>query len=148
LKQLIQFFTSYLCIDTGQVRDQTCPGHVGLINQGATCYLNSLVQALFHIPAFKKFMFQVDSTANVVSALRFLFARMQLSEDCAVSTKALTSAFGWSNADVFEQHDAQELLVSMADAMSQESSDLDDFFTKNFKGSVTGTLFIGIALTN
>jgi len=130
------------------VRDQTCPGHVGLINQGATCYLNSLVQALFHIPAFKKFMFQVDSTANVVSALRFLFARMQLSEDCAVSTKALTSAFGWSNADVFEQHDAQELLVSMADAMSQESSDLDDFFTKNFKGSVTGTLFIGIALTN
>ena len=112
---------------------------MGLINQGATCYLNSLIQALFHIPAFKKFVFNVESTAKVVCALRFLFARMQLSEDCAVSTKALTSAFGWSNADVFEQHDAQELLVSLADAMSQESSELDDFFTKHFKGSVSGT---------
>jgi hypothetical protein len=26
----------------------------------------------------------------------------------------------------------------MADALSQECSDLDDFFTKNFKGTMTG----------
>ena len=126
------------CVFVGQVRDQTCPGHVGLINQGATCYLNSLVQALYHIPSFKEFVLSVDSSAKIISALRLLFARMHLSEDCAVSTKDLTTAFGWSNADVFEQHDAQELLVSIADALSQESSDLDDFFTKNFKGSLTG----------
>lgn len=124
----------------GRVRDQTCPGHVGLLNQGATCYLNSLVQALFHIPAFREFTFQLDSSAKIISAVQSLFAHMQLSEDCAVSTKSLTSAFGWSNADVFEQHDAQELFVSMADAMSQESSDWDDFFTKQFKGSSSDVL--------
>ena len=78
------------------------------------------------------------SSTKVLSALRLLFARLHLSEDCAVSTKDLTSAFGWSSADVFEQHDAQELLVSMADAMGQESSELDDFFTQTFKGSLTG----------
>jgi len=27
---------------------------VGLKNQGATCYMNSLLQTLFHIPYFRK----------------------------------------------------------------------------------------------
>lgn len=29
-------------------------GYVGLKNQGATCYINSLLQTLFHIPYFRK----------------------------------------------------------------------------------------------
>jgi ubiquitin C-terminal hydrolase len=29
-------------------------GHVGLKNQGATCYMNSLLQTFFHIPYFRK----------------------------------------------------------------------------------------------
>lgn len=29
-------------------------GYVGLKNQGATCYMNSLLQFLFHIPYFRK----------------------------------------------------------------------------------------------
>ena len=29
-------------------------GFIGLKNQGATCYLNSLLQTLFHITAFRK----------------------------------------------------------------------------------------------
>ena len=27
---------------------------VGLLNQGATCYMNSLLQALYNIPAFRR----------------------------------------------------------------------------------------------
>lgn len=33
-------------------------GLSGLVNQGATCYLNSLVQALFHSPDFRKRVYE------------------------------------------------------------------------------------------
>ena len=29
-------------------------GYVGIKNQGATCYMNSLLQTLYHIPYFRK----------------------------------------------------------------------------------------------
>ncbi len=32
-------------------------GFVGLKNQGATCYMNSLLQTLYHIPYFRKVFF-------------------------------------------------------------------------------------------
>jgi ubiquitin carboxyl-terminal hydrolase 7 len=120
-------------------RSQDCPGHVGLMNQGATCYLNSLIQTLFHVPVFKNFILKSESTAKIATGLRKLFASLILSEDCAISTKDITTAFGWSNAEVFDQHDIQELFCSMTDALSQESSEMDAFLTENFKGSLIGT---------
>ena len=38
-----------------------------------------------------------------------LFARLQFSHREAVSTKALTTSFGWSGEDVGVQHDVHEL---------------------------------------
>lgn len=71
-----------------------------------------------------------------------------LSEDCAVSTKELTTAFGWSNADVFDQHDVQELFCSMTDALSQESPELENFFKDNFKGTQCGMAIAILTLRN
>lgn len=44
-------------------------GYVGLKNQGATCYMNSLLQTLYHIPYFRKVVigssiFIISSTLN------------------------------------------------------------------------------------
>ena len=63
---------------------------VGLLNQGATCYLNCLLQALYSDVTFCSNLFLSDSTNHVVEQIRLLFASICLSEHATVSTKALT----------------------------------------------------------
>ncbi|GAB4824573.1 CSN-associated deubiquitinating enzyme Ubp12 [Ancistrocladus abbreviatus] len=89
-------------------------GYVGLKNQGATCYMNSLLQTLFHIPYFRKAVYHMPTTENdmptasIPLALQSLFYKLQYSES-SVATKELTKSFGWDTYDAFMQHDVQEL---------------------------------------
>ncbi|GLU19083.1 hypothetical protein SLE2022_353500 [Rubroshorea leprosula] len=89
-------------------------GFVGLKNQGATCYMNSLLQTLFHIPYFRKAVYHMPTTENdmpsgsIPLALQSLFYKLQYS-DSSVATKELTKSFGWDTYDSFMQHDVQEL---------------------------------------
>jgi ubiquitin carboxyl-terminal hydrolase 7 len=39
-------------------------GYVGLKNQGATCYLNSLLQSLYFTNAFRKVRFRTSASAS------------------------------------------------------------------------------------
>jgi ubiquitin carboxyl-terminal hydrolase 7 len=39
-------------------------GYIGIRNQGATCYLNSLVQALYHIGDFRKSIFNLTKQSD------------------------------------------------------------------------------------
>ncbi|KAG6401642.1 hypothetical protein SASPL_138506 [Salvia splendens] len=89
-------------------------GYVGLKNQGATCYLNSLLQTLYHIPYFRKAVYHMPTTENDIPtgsiplALQSLFYKLQYN-DTSVATKELTKSFGWDTYDSFMQHDVQEL---------------------------------------
>ncbi|CAN4126349.1 unnamed protein product [Withania somnifera] len=89
-------------------------GCVGLKNQGATCYMNSLLQTLYHIPYFRKAVYHMPTTENdnpsgsIPLALQSLFYKLQYS-DTGVATKELTKSFGWDSYDSFMQHDVQEL---------------------------------------
>eukprot|EP00010_Vexillifera_abyssalis_P002515 CAMPEP_0201551132 /NCGR_PEP_ID=MMETSP0173_2-20130828/7361_1 /ASSEMBLY_ACC=CAM_ASM_000268 /TAXON_ID=218659 /ORGANISM="Vexillifera sp., Strain DIVA3 564/2" /LENGTH=1177 /DNA_ID=CAMNT_0047961315 /DNA_START=842 /DNA_END=4378 /DNA_ORIENTATION=- len=88
-------------------------GFVGLRNQGATCYLNSLMQGLYHIGAFRRSVHMIPTHKDNVKksvplALQRLFYRLSTSKD-ACTTKELTRSFGWSSYDSFKQHDVQEL---------------------------------------
>jgi ubiquitin carboxyl-terminal hydrolase 7 len=89
-------------------------GMVGLKNQGATCYLNSLLQSLYFTTAFRKAVYQIPTDveepprSNSAYALQRLFLQLQTSNN-AVATNELTASFGWDSRQIFEQQDVQEL---------------------------------------
>lgn len=94
-----------------KVADQYC----GIRNQGATCYMNSVLQSLFHLPIFRKLIYQIPLTncenpeKSIVWNLQRLFADLQTSNE-AVSTKKLTRAFGWNEDDVNLDQDTHEFI--------------------------------------
>mmetsp|Transcript_18165 Transcript_18165/g.59352 ORF Transcript_18165/g.59352 Transcript_18165/m.59352 type:complete len:1097 (+) Transcript_18165:86-3376(+) len=100
-------------------------GFIGLKNQGATCYMNSLLQSLFHISSFRKAVYHMPTTENDIPsksiplALQTLFYKIQFSEK-SVATKDLTRSFGWDTNQSFEQHDVQELNRVMCERLEEK----------------------------
>ncbi|XP_050394501.1 ubiquitin carboxyl-terminal hydrolase 7 isoform X1 [Patella vulgata] len=94
-------------------------GFVGLRNQGATCYMNSLLQTLFFTNKLRQAVYLMptegdDCTKSVALALQRVFYELQFS-DKPVGTKKLTRSFGWETLDSFMQHDVQELCRVLLD---------------------------------
>ncbi|KAH8418252.1 hypothetical protein KR222_007205, partial [Zaprionus bogoriensis] len=100
-------------------------GHVGLVNQAMTCYLNSLLQALFMTPEFRnalyRWEFDNDNEAkNIPYQLQKLFLNLQTSPKSSVETTDLTRSFGWDSTEAWQQHDIQELCRVMFDALEHK----------------------------
>lgn len=112
---------------------------VGLINQGATCYLNSLLQCLFYNLSFRVLILQAKPDSAILIALQELFAQLQLSSSSAVNTKDLVTAFGWARGQVFEQHDVHELFSLLLDALGNCSTALSTQLPDLFQGSISGS---------
>ena len=102
---------------------------VGLLNQGATCYMNSLLQTLYLSQEFRDYIFRWRYTPDrdgppdccIALQLQALFARLACSRCAAVSTKPLTHSFGWTGAEAFQQHDVQELNRVLFDALGRSN---------------------------
>ena len=74
-------------------------GFVGLTNQGATCYMNSLLQTLYFTSELRKAVYCMptendDPFKSVPYALQRVFYDLQFSEK-SVGTKKLTRSFGY-----------------------------------------------------
>eukprot|EP01083_Nonionella_stella_P132019 401327_1 len=97
----------------------------GLRNQGATCYLNALLQSLYWTREFRTRLFslteaQVNGKATITQ-LQKLFAALQTGKEYTIDTSALTDAFGWNSTDVCIQHDINELYNLLIDQIEIEN---------------------------
>lgn len=100
---------------------------VGLINQGATCYMNSMLQALFHLPAFRRIVYNMPTTGNdnpeksIPLNLQRLFCEMQFSKSQKpCSTESLTKSFGWGSQETWVQHDVEEFCRVLMDNLQMK----------------------------
>lgn len=99
-------------------------GYVGLKNQGATCYMNSLLQTMYFTNQLRKAVYKMpteadDSSKSVALALQRVFHDLQFL-DKPVGTKKLTKSFGWEALDSFMQHDVQEFLRVLLDKLESK----------------------------
>jgi ubiquitin carboxyl-terminal hydrolase 47 len=117
----------YEAISNWNFAEKSETGFAGLSNQGATCYLNSLLQTLFMTPEFRdclfKWRFNPTSDGDpkwcIPYQLQKLFAFLQLGERPTYETSQLMKSFGWTQTDAFEQHDIQELMRVLFEAMDK-----------------------------
>eukprot|EP01043_Picozoa_sp_COSAG02_P059785 COSAG02_NODE_7680_length_2897_cov_1.318084_2_plen_462_part_00 len=133
----------------GRAEDEAATGgYVGLANQGATCYLNSLLQTLFMTPEFTRelFRWRLDGqasaearTRSIPHQLQMLFARLLTSECRAISTVDLTKSFRWDGDQAFVQHDVQELCRLLFDALEEAFAGTADV-TRLFRGQLVDFL--------
>lgn len=99
-------------------------------------YMNSYLQTLFYLPAFRRAVYSlpveasqllellepsassstVVTTKDIPLALQHLFYTLDKSEK-ACNTLKLTQSFGWTAADSFQQHDVSR---PFADAMQPD----------------------------
>ena len=123
---------------------ETCKkitGFVGLINEGTTCYMNSLLQTLFLITSFRRAIYSIplsdSEEGKIPKALGKLFAGLQLSEK-PLSTQDLLRSFGWARDQWHEQQDVQEFSYKFSDTLekSMNGTPAQGTYTQLFKGQL------------
>lgn len=119
----------------------------GLSNQGATCYMNSLLQSLYMTPELRHQIYNWkydqrkhgDKSTCIPFQLQVLFGKLQVSKRPHVETKSLTKSFGWDMKESFQQHDVQEFCRVLFDAIEEsvKGTDSENMISSLYEGIMT-----------
>lgn len=127
-------------------RQAEASSYLGLENQGATCYLNGLLQSLFHIGRFREIVYSTtgeeDKNHSIISALQSVFYELEANHPLkkkAASSEPLTEAFGWDRSDVGVQHDVQEMNRLLIERLEEGDLDLKQLFCGSVENFISCT---------
>ncbi|CAD8154340.1 unnamed protein product [Paramecium pentaurelia] len=131
--------------------EKSSTGYVGLYNLGCICYMNSLLQQLYMVPAFREKLLQVEDKStgvleeNLLHQLKCLFLALKHSQKQYHNPKKFCHAFkdlDGNPTNIFEQMDVDEFCNLLMDRieLSIKSTSDEDLVKRNFGGVISNEI--------
>ncbi|CAD8075134.1 unnamed protein product [Paramecium sonneborni] len=133
--------------------EKSSTGYVGLYNLACICYMNSLLQQLYMVPAFRERLLRVEDKntciqeENLLHQLKCLFLALKYSQKQYHNPKKFCHAFkdlDGNPTNIFEQMDVDEFCNLLMDRIELNiKSTSDEDLVKRFFGGVMSNEIIG-----
>ena len=158
LRMFIRITVTVVADPSGMRWSETCSfwnsyretGFLGIRNQGATCYMNSLLQSLYFSNSFRALIFAIPTEGDrpgesLIISLQKLFCQLQLGGEAGIAfadTTDLTRSFGWGFMEAIEHHDVQEFSKKLQDSVERKLKEakIADPFEQTFGGKLVSII--------
>lgn len=119
--------------------------YCGLQNEGATCYMNSILQSLFFTNEFRRIVYSIDTNEENVDEsfifwLQAVFVLMEHREPDSFYMRRFMEIFGWSDVDTQEDIEecSRQLIGKVEEAV--QGTPAHDALCALFSGELVHTI--------